>query len=55
MAKSLLWPLEDGFRVHQKIDFKPDAVIVLGGGANAYVPDSKLLSPAYKRFAQGMA
>lgn len=55
VAKSLLWPLEDGFRVHQKIDFKPDAVIVLGGGANAYVPDSKLLSPAYKRFAQGMA
>ncbi|HOI84129.1 MAG TPA: YdcF family protein [Campylobacterales bacterium] len=53
-AKSLLWPLEDAFRTHQKIDFKPDAVIVLGGGANAYVPDSKLISPAYKRFVQGM-
>lgn len=54
-AQSLLWPLENEFRKYQKIDFKPDAVIVLGGGANAYVPDSKLIAPAYKRFALGMA
>ena len=55
VSKYLLWPLEDGFRKYQKIDFKPDAVVVLGGGANAYVPDSKLALNAYKRFGQGMA
>ncbi len=55
VAKSLLWPLEDAFRTHPKIDFKPDAVIVLGGGANGYAPDSKLTPCAYKRFVQGMA
>jgi len=54
-SKLLLSPLEDGFRKHEKITFKPDAVVALGGGANGYAPDSKLSPSSYKRFITGVA
>lgn len=54
-AKLLLEPLENEFRKAPIINFKPDAVIVLGGGANADAPDSKLGLVSYKRFVEGLA
>lgn len=47
--------LENEYRKSAKIEFKPDAVIVLGAGANAFVPDSKLNQPSYKRFVEALA
>jgi uncharacterized SAM-binding protein YcdF (DUF218 family) len=53
-VKLFLEPLENEFRKAPVINFKPDAVIVLGGGANAYVPDSKLRADSYRRFVEGV-
>ncbi len=53
-VKLLLGPLENEYRKSVKIDFKPDAVVVLGGGANAFVPDSKLGASSYKRFSEAL-
>lgn len=54
-VKLLLEPLENEFRKASVLNFKPDAVVVLGGGANADVPDSKLGSISYKRFVEALA
>lgn len=54
-VKLLLRPLENEYRKASVLNFKPDAVIVLGGGANADVPDSKLDSISYKRFVEALA
>jgi len=51
----LMGSLENEFRKPTKIDFKPNAVVVLGSGANAFVPDSKLSQPGYKRFIQALS
>jgi uncharacterized SAM-binding protein YcdF (DUF218 family) len=53
-AKMLLSPLENEFRVPFAIKYKADAVVTLGGGANAYVTDSKLGTVGYKRFMQAL-
>ncbi len=55
MAKALLGSLENEYRKVQKISFRPDAVVVLGGGANAFAPDSKLAASSYKRFVEALA
>lgn len=54
-VKLFLEPLENEFRKAPVINFKPDAVVALGGGANAYVPDSKLGLVSYKRFIEALA
>ncbi len=54
-VKLLLEPLENEYRKAFLLNFKPDAVIVLGGGANVDVPDSKLCSTSYKRFVEALA
>ncbi len=54
-TKLLLEPLENEFRKAPVINFKPDAVIVLGGGADANVPDSKLGLVSYRRFVEGLS
>lgn len=55
MAKALLGSLENEYRKAQKISFRPDAVVVLGGGANAFVSDSKLSASGYKRFVEALS
>ena len=51
-VKVFVEPLEDSFRVREKLTFRPDAVVVLGGGANGYAPDSKLEPSAFKSFTE---
>lgn len=52
-AKALLGSLENEFRKAERVSFRPNAVVVLGGGANAYASDSKLSASGYKRFMEG--
>jgi uncharacterized SAM-binding protein YcdF (DUF218 family) len=54
-SKLILEPLEDEYRKSANISFKPNAIIVLGGGSNASVPDSKMGTVGYKRFVQALS
>lgn len=51
----LLSPLEKPYETPQKVTFKPDAVVVLGGGANASSNSDSLSRTSFKRLVYGLA